>query len=158
MSRNRVATAPIERACPGPGTVDGVDYNECPMARTFKSPLAHRCQSCAAARNMYLARGTKRRQREKMRQTCGVKRPGVSKVPKSPIAEPRRSPVKRCRVCLGTPHLREQGREDESGVPVCLPGMARCRLCWCAYAPLVVERAVAVLGSSAASAAGAAQW
>ena len=79
--------------------------------------------------------------------------------PGKPVpGEQKREKVTRCKVCLGTPDMREPGRLDDYGKDICLPGMARCRLCWEAYAPLPAPANQVVLMSSAGTTLGARAW
>ena len=157
----------IGKPCPGP-QLAGEDI--CPYTVVIdpsRGPRAQRCRDCAYRREYHQSMSSQRKMRarnrrlgEKLRAhtaqkvAAGIPRNGIM-----PIAGDRvRKPIKRCKACLGCPHLREPGREDEMGVPVCLPGMARCWRCWGAYAPLPEIHSRSVLGSSAATAASSAQW
>lgn len=146
------------KPCPGPQVTPG---HTCPTGATVtpeQGPRARRCRECAYARNsMRTVEGQRRRrerkraERAELKQHAQIRKAGNCAPIASHYGTPRQ-PIKRCRVCYGTPYLREPGRVDNNGVPVCLPGMARCRLCWEAFAPLPALSAKAVLGSSAGTA------
>lgn len=154
--------APPTRICPGPS-----DTEPCGEFIVGRGRLAERCKKCAAIRDdrqrhsMQIKANRKYRAkvRDKERmEFMRVGKPGLGRLGKPVPGELKRCKVDRCRVCLGTPHLREPGRLDAYGNPVCLPGMARCRLCWEAYAPLPEIHARYVLGSSAATAEESRSW
>lgn len=149
------------RTCPGPSPTES-----CGKPIIGRGALAERCKECARIRDARTRKGIDNRanikyrakQRERKRlEVLGARLDSCPR-PKPMPGEQKREKIDRCRVCLGTPHLREPGRCDESGVPVCLPGMARCRLCWEPYAPLPAIHARPVLGSSAATAEAARSW
>ena len=152
--------AHIGQPCPGP-QMNEVEV--CPTRAVIESsqgPLARRCRECSYARNSMRTVECQRRKRAKRRAEKGASMKHHTALKKegawTPLAAnygTPRTPIKRCKTCLGTPHIREPGRQDEMGVPVCLPGMARCWRCWEAYAPLPELQARAVLGSSAGMAA-----
>lgn len=154
----------IGKPCPGP---QEDDEQSCPYQVVVENrgALAIRCRDCSYRRQTMRAVRSQRSKRTaqrranaaKMRMLTGVKKAGAWK-PLQPNLGPPRVPVTRCKVCLGMPHARDPERRDEYGNTVCLPGMARCRLCWEAYAPLPELHAQAILGSSAAMAARVALW
>lgn len=142
--------------CTGPS-----DTEPCGEPIVGRGALAKRCTKCAAVRDDRQRHSAKikenRRRRSKIRDAermefMRVGKPGLGRLGKPVPGEMKRCKVDRCRVCLGTPHLREPGRLDEYGMDVCLPGMARCRGCWEPYAPLPGVTGGNVLGSSAAMA------
>lgn len=152
----------IERPCPGPGALDGSE--PCPKASLIGARGGHalRCKECTVVRNrraqVRAQAQMKARRKTDVDKVVEVPAPRHSNFLKALAGETPRTPIKRCLVCLGTPHLREPGREDGDGHSVCLPGMARCRCCWERYIPLPEVHAQSSLGSSAAIAVGAAQW
>lgn len=148
----------IDRPCPGTGTLEGSE--PCATANMIgaRGPSAKRCAECIAVRN--------RRTSAKFQRELKIRRKQPDYVPedrrtrkhiKLLAGEQARTPIKRCPVCLGTPHLREPGREDEYGRDVCVPGTTRCRGCGEAYAAEPELHAKATLGSSAAMAAASGQ-
>lgn len=157
------------KPCPGPQVAE---LQFCPFGAVItreQGALAQRCRDCAykrqAANAVLQQRVSRAKKRlnnaKKMRELTGVKKDGAWK-PLPPNNEAPRVPIIRCKVCSGMPHAREQGRLDNEGHPVCLPpcvpGPARCRLCWEAYSPEPVAPIRAGLGSSAGTAAKAALW
>lgn len=148
----------IDRPCPGTGTLDGSE--PCSTANMIgaRGPSAKRCAECIAVRN--------RRTSAKFQRELKIRRKQPDYVPedrrtrkhiKLLAGEQTRVPVQRCLCCLGTPHLRDPERLDEYGNSVCLPGMARCRVCWEPWGPDIYYPSRNVLGSSAAMAAASGQ-
>jgi hypothetical protein len=144
--------------CPGPA-----EETPCPLANNLSDRRAGslRCIECAAARERIVTSEYQRKTRAYIRSKKqavksfkGIKK-AFTLVNKPIPGEIVRKAVKRCRACLGCPHMREQGRIDDYGIPVCLPGMARCRVCWEPWAPLPILKAQGILGSSAGTAAAA---
>lgn len=150
---------PIDLPCPGTGTLAGSEPCATANMIGIRGANSKRCAECIALRN--------RRSSAKFQRELKIRRKQPGYVPedrhnrrhiKLLAGEQTRTPVQRCPCCLGTPHMRDPEREDEYGNSVCLPGMARCRVCWCPYAPEPELRAQASLGSSAHCAAESSLW
>ena len=163
-------TKPLHRQaamkpCPGPNR-GGEDT--CLFSGTFeaRSNRTERCHRCAYRREVIRAKEEQRVKRSKKRTPelklrlaeelkahTRARKAGHILQCSATLSQPPRTAIIRCKTCLGDSTIREQGREDEMGVPVCLPGMARCWRCWEAYAPDAPLRAMPVLASSAGMAA-----
>lgn len=152
----------IGRPCPGPGPLDGSDPCIRGSLIGVRGSHAQRCKACSAIRNQRAGARAQKALKERRKKGEATNGHGMTwrqkQFVKAIAGESPRTPVKRCKVCFGDAHLRDPEREDDYGNSVCLPGMARCRLCWEPYAPLPEIHARPVLGSSAATAVGSCTW
>jgi len=156
--------ANIGKPCPGPQVGE---RQHCPVGAVVekgRGPLATRCLDCSHLRNSLRTVESQRLRRERKRgyrgesapMPAGIEAPACGTL--APTYGIPRTPIKRCKTCLGSPHLREQGRLDDYGVPVCLPTMDRCWRCWEPFHPEPALEPRAVLGSSAGRAVESRSW
>jgi hypothetical protein len=142
-----------QNPCPGP------DHGVTPCSKGNiigdRGKFAERCGECFEIRRRRAASVSQSQRNKRLTGANKTKRDGKRK---AMCGEPPRNPVKRCRVCLGTPHLCEPGREDEYGRSICKPGTSECRECGLQYIPLPPVHASSTIGSSAWTAVKASTW